>query len=366
MMPSQVTDIGHKLFLHKLLSWLGIIHVSENGFSRRIVVYFLQILLIFSPIENFSLFVTEKIKYISMLEFLLVVITCYILSSLAWFSIRRQRHNLAKLLCNIEKIIPTPKAKVINILLGMLFILLIVKAIFENIRNFCTYTTVNVYGFEVRSVYFKALYFIKSILYSFVYPTSANLVVLFYCSLCYHCCQVLAILTEQVQKCAPEHFTLARQMYILKKFSNLEDVLMQLQNAFSLPAFCVFTAHFLTSCSVLGMVVLSGISYMEFTEIFVLFLSLVNSLPFLVACLWFAGGVTLAMDRFKVEFSKTTQRRLIVIRCAEESDFAKGLYERPNFVLTGCDILFFTRSSILTVAGTLLTYTLLVLNIEVS
>ncbi|KAG8173409.1 hypothetical protein JTE90_029275 [Oedothorax gibbosus] len=81
-----------------------------------------------------------------------------------------------------------------------------------------------------------------------------------------------------------------------------------------------------------------------------------------MACMWFAGGVPLAMKNFKAAFSRKTQQSLLVASSERESGLVRGLYERPSLVLSGCGILYFTRNSILVVLGTLLTYTIILLS----
>ncbi|KAG8194916.1 hypothetical protein JTE90_021377 [Oedothorax gibbosus] len=82
----------------------------------------------------------------------------------------------------------------------------------------------------------------------------------------------------------------------------------------------------------------------------------------LMTCLWFAGGVTLAMDDLKRAYSRKTQERSLVVLNEKELGVGRCLYERQSPVLSGCGLLHFTRNSTLVVTGTLLTYTMLLLN----
>ncbi|GBO13028.1 hypothetical protein AVEN_3029-1 [Araneus ventricosus] len=81
----------------------------------------------------------------------------------------------------------------------------------------------------------------------------------------------------------------------------------------------------------------------------------------LLACLWAAGDLPLELEAFNEEFLKKEQFRLLVNARTDGIDFKKHLSERPVFVLTGCDIIQYKRGAILTLAGAILTYTLLIL-----
>ncbi|KAG8178662.1 hypothetical protein JTE90_025585 [Oedothorax gibbosus] len=123
----------------------------------------------------------------------------------------------------------------------------------------------------------------------------------------------------------------------------------------------MFAAHFSWCSGVLGLVVTGTFLNMPGNYIIYYTTSILNSLSFLMACMWFAGGVPLAMNNFKATFSRKTQS-LMVASSEQESVLGRGLYERPSLVLSGCGILFFTRNSMLVVLGTLLTYTILLLS----
>ncbi|GFT99483.1 uncharacterized protein NPIL_593431 [Nephila pilipes] len=87
-----------------------------------------------------------------------------------------------------------------------------------------------------------------------------------------------------------------------------------------------------------------------------------NSFGSLIAILWIAGGVPIALDTFKDEFFKTAHHKMLLSSLPEEPKLEKWLFHKPDFVFTGCDIFSYRRSSILAVVGTLLTYTFLIIN----
>ncbi|KAG8178658.1 hypothetical protein JTE90_025582 [Oedothorax gibbosus] len=157
-------------------------------------------------------------------------------------------------------------------------------------------------------------------------------------------------------------FTTSIQKEILKRFIEIESCIISFQTIFSVPSLLMFAAHFSCCSAVLGLVVTG--TFLNMPRIYIIYhtTSIFNSLSFLMASMWFAGGVPLAMDNFKAAFSRKTQENLLLVASERESVLGRGLYERPSLVLSGCGILFFTRNSMLVVLGTLLTYTILLLS----
>ncbi|KAG8178663.1 hypothetical protein JTE90_025586 [Oedothorax gibbosus] len=157
-------------------------------------------------------------------------------------------------------------------------------------------------------------------------------------------------------------FTTTIQKEFLRDFIKTESCIISFQNIFSVPSLLMFAAHFSWCSGVLVLVVTGTFLNMPGIRIIYHTTSILNSLSFLMACMWFAGGVPLAMDNFKAALSRKTQQSLLLESSEQESVLGRGLYERPSLVLSGCGILYFTRNSMLVVLGTLLTYTILLLN----
>ncbi|KAG8194915.1 hypothetical protein JTE90_021376 [Oedothorax gibbosus] len=143
-----------------------------------------------------------------------------------------------------------------------------------------------------------------------------------------------------------------------------EDFLNSFQKTFSVPSFLCFISHF-SWCSGICSIVVTGFN--SNMPVFVLYqatFSALVSYSVLMTCLWFAGGVTLEMDDLKRAYSRKTQERSLLVLNEKEFGFGRSLYERQSPVLSGCRVLHFTRNSTLVVTGTLLTYTLLLLDIQ--
>ncbi|GBN20697.1 hypothetical protein AVEN_31923-1 [Araneus ventricosus] len=91
-------------------------------------------------------------------------------------------------------------------------------------------------------------------------------------------------------------------------------------------------------------------------------LILFNSCFGLLACLWMAGGLPVEAARFKETFRRKISQRLTYLRKEEAIHFEKCLPDVSSYILSGWDIISFRRSSILALAGTVLTYTILLID----
>lgn len=348
-------------YLNRLLHWIGIISDSDDeSLQRRCSFRIFQVLIIFT-IGNHFVGLMFDIAHVVQLKLEIIFLASIILSSLAWYTIRRNRKQLSLLLISFEKVQFKTYSKINNILL-LYHLTFLFTFTFEG-ASYASSSRLFLYGLQVESIFLKIILFtLKAFIYYAVYPTFVSLVMLLYFSLCYRCCQGLNSLTEEIQSCTPEYFTVTKQLDILGREQYIEDALNQLQNVFSIPSFFAFAAHFCSCSGILGLVLIGALPFMPVGTTIQISLYFVNSLCYIIACSWFVGGVSISMEKFKLEFSQKAQRRMCVLRTTQEWRFDRDLYQRPSLVLSGCDILYFTRNSILAVAGTLLTYTILILN----
>ncbi|GIY16930.1 uncharacterized protein CEXT_30721 [Caerostris extrusa] len=90
----------------------------------------------------------------------------------------------------------------------------------------------------------------------------------------------------------------------------------------------------------------------------------INSFSSMTAVLWMAGQVPIQLQKLKESFYEKAHLRLISVCDLDEPQFKKELMEKPDFVLTGCEIISLRRSTVLGVFGTLLTYTVLAVSIK--
>ncbi|GBM12018.1 hypothetical protein AVEN_256103-1 [Araneus ventricosus] len=87
-----------------------------------------------------------------------------------------------------------------------------------------------------------------------------------------------------------------------------------------------------------------------------------NAFLNITATIWIASGLSIAMSKFKDVYHQKTHMRLLYYDTSEEAVLKRDLFDEPEFVLTACDILSFRRSTALALFGTLVTYTVLVMD----
>ncbi|GBN26860.1 hypothetical protein AVEN_162510-1 [Araneus ventricosus] len=221
-------------------------------------------------------------------------------------------------------------------------------------------TTFDVYGLNVISSPGIIFNFVRSSLWGFIYPTSVNLVVLLYCFLCQNFCRQINRITRDIQECSVENFTLSKQANISAQESRIGDLLHLTQRVFSVASFLISAAHFCACIIVLGSLILDAITFIkDYTLLCQLVLLFLNSSGGLLACLWTAGGLPLAEDELKDAFRRKMRERLRLFGKVDEECFQQELLQKPSFLMSGCGIVYFQRSSILSLLGTILTYTLL-------
>ncbi|KAG8199764.1 hypothetical protein JTE90_000857 [Oedothorax gibbosus] len=80
---------------------------------------------------------------------------------------------------------------------------------------------------------------------------------------------------------------------------------------------------------------------------------------------WVAGGIPLQIKQFRKAFTEKSKERALLGFALELTVPEKIQTENEDFELSGCGLLFFRRSSILGVIGSILTYGLLVMGIEI-
>ncbi|GFU33343.1 uncharacterized protein NPIL_173901 [Nephila pilipes] len=214
------------------------------------------------------------------------------------------------------------------------------------------------YGYELKSVTAQMIVIsIKTFLLFLIHSTFPFLIAILFCNLCLSCSSSFNCLTQKVLQYPPKEFGLSEQVDILQGKAKIDDILDNMQDIFSLPSLLVIMSSFLSCCTVLG-INLNGINSNGLATS-VLFFGVPN-LVSLIAVLWTAGGLPVEQHKLKGAFYKKVHIRFLMLRCSEEPQCKREILDKPEFVLNGCNIFSYTRSSILAAVGTLLTYTLLV------
>ncbi|KAG8178668.1 hypothetical protein JTE90_025590 [Oedothorax gibbosus] len=118
-------------------------------------------------------------------------------------------------------------------------------------------------------------------------------------------------------------------------------------------------------CSFFGYVLLTT-QLMSYPLFYVsLIFYVLNSFGSLAVCLWIAGGVSVEAENFRTAFRrKVNLRKIMFAEVVNEQNSNDYLMTEQDYILSGCDLLQYKRSLIITVVGTILTYTLLLLNLK--
>ncbi|GFR13687.1 uncharacterized protein TNCT_716411 [Trichonephila clavata] len=169
--------------------------------------------------------------------------------------------------------------------------------------------------------------------------------------------RVLTVLTRKILHYSPSEFGPSEQIDILRQKAKIDDILEHLQDIFSLPSFFVIITNIFMCSSILGKIMTGILS--KILIVTVVFYGLSN-LVSLTVLLWIAGGLPTDQNKLKDAFYKRAHSRFLIILSPEELPFKREILDKTAFVLNGCNILYYTRNSIFTLTGMLLTYAFII------
>ncbi|GFR18192.1 uncharacterized protein TNCT_129231 [Trichonephila clavata] len=200
----------------------------------------------------------------------------------------------------------------------------------------------------------------KNFLYSLIFPTLTNAIALLFCLLCVQVSTVIRRLTEDITLGSPINFITSKRLEKIKEKSEIDDILDNIQDIFSMPSLFIIVSNLSTCASVLNLYLnshtISVVTYIEWA------LYAINSLGCLVAVLWIAGGVTVADQKFKESFHRKSKLRMFLDATPTEPRLERWLFDKPDFVFNGWGILPYRRITVFAVIGALVTYTVLIVN----
>ncbi|GFU33339.1 uncharacterized protein NPIL_173861 [Nephila pilipes] len=369
-LKSQATDsgfvsriqIGNSInYLYTILCWIGVLNASDTQSKHRFLKYLFDALIYFTCL---NVWINNVINFGDDMTRLDVAFTIvFPLTAIMWCMIRRKSKQISNLIQEAQKINPIYKEKGLNVLVVVMCIIPFLISILLGIL--CKRETKQCYNYEyniklnwVRIILITTKY----LLYFTLYPTILNIVVVLLCFLSQRCSTHIDYITSQIAQYSPEDFDLSKQLDILKSKAKVYDVLLKIESAFSMPIFLTIIANAFMCSSLIG-----WFFFYNWSE-FPLMIKLecgyfgLSSFLCVVLLLWMAGRLPIALSRFKETFHQKTHNRLLSVCVLEESHLKRDLFNEPDFVLTGCNILPLKRSTIVGLAGTLLTYTVLAMN----
>ncbi|GFU47387.1 uncharacterized protein NPIL_82401 [Nephila pilipes] len=351
-------------FLLKLLRCYGLIENSnKNCFYRTAGIVFRFIIISIS----LSVLLSACIQYNTRsLKMECGTIGSYILTLAVYFAMNRKKELLKTIINKLRRFPLRNRDLKLNL---FTFTLCSMPAIYSvsiiltcNKRWTAKY---HAYGYEVEQPIAQMLLIgIKTFLNALVYPTFTNLVALVFCALCQRCCLLIKSLTQDILRISPNAFGPSAQMEILRRQTKINNILESIQEIFSLPSFFIFATHFMSCANIIGWLLCFDLaSYKPHMFTQSIFFG-VNAFGCLVAILWIVGGLPVQMQKLKEAFYKKAHLRLLILGNLEEPQLKREFFDMPEFVFTGCEVISFRRRTILAFFGTLLTYTVLVINMK--
>ncbi|GFS87961.1 uncharacterized protein NPIL_359991 [Nephila pilipes] len=357
---AKETSGGIPIFLFTFLHWSGFVEGSDKKAKHRFSSRIFDILLFLACADvTVSTVINSGNVHQKRIA---VYLSCPIVSVLVWFEMRCKRKLITSLLQNAPVVNSSFYEKVLNFAVFInYFMSLLVPTILTSTVSNPKSLTFFTYGYELKNIcILRVIAILKDSLYYMLYPCVPNVVAIFYIYLCWRCSVDLNNLVKDIAQYTPEEFEQSKQLDILKKKAKICRDLQSIQTLFSVPMFLILVANFLMCSSVLGGVLIK-VKFAEDDMIFIVYF--VNAILCVITALWMAGSVPVVLSRFKETFFQTTHERLLYYHVTEKELHLKmDLFNESDFVLTGCNILPFRRSTILTVIGTLLTYTVLVVS----
>lgn len=227
------------------------------------------------------------------------------------------------------------------------------------------------YGLEERNVTTSVYgyFFAKVLSTSLLDPIFVSCVTFVYCLLCHRSWRLLSEYRKRLVKLLksrnePSTESLHR---MVSDYGRICHVLGKLQCIFSLPTFLMTIVDSMSSFTILASALLyspeeyTGPVIAENVFIFV------TSAWLLMATISCAARIPIEMVKVRNCFQRLQEKVLVLNNHrADKSNvrLLQYLKERPLIVLSGCEIIYFTRVTILSALGTLFTYGLLIIQLK--
>ncbi|GFQ80211.1 uncharacterized protein TNCT_50301 [Trichonephila clavata] len=346
-------------FLFTFLCCAGLVQVSQKRARQCKTWLFVNFLLILGTVDFFVVMVTNHIFVYktTVTLFLTLVLTLVIC-----FLMRRTRRRMRVLLLKLQYLPPSTEERIFNVLAPFIFFLQVVSA--TTITIVCDKkisSTMFAYGNELKSQWAQIiLIFLKEYSFLFTYQVYPCLIAIVYCTICVRCSNSVRNLTRKIYVCSPEQFGPSEQIQVLHYKTKIDEVLKITQEIFSAPSFCLIVSNSISCYSMLGSYLMDTMMMHQLIQ--ASFIGICSFL-YLTGILWISGTLPVELNKLRDTFYEKAYLRCISFGFSSEPNFRREILDKREFVFTGCDVLHYRRSSVLAVVGTLITYTLLVVNI---
>ncbi|GFQ73703.1 hypothetical protein TNCT_219371 [Trichonephila clavata] len=300
---------------------------------------------------------------------------CFIASEvlymLSWYSIRFQKNKILPLLQKVESVSKPFEALKIDILVGIVFCsyfvffpLVLTTASDKEFRM--TYTLYFMYGFDYGSDAFKDVYvFVKLISMMSFIPFCIFTVLMLYLVISFYLSLSLEEFKRAIVISSSQEFVNSLPT-LTKKYDRILNVLREFQDTFSLTSFFLCLGHIAVSFTTISFLLL----FPNFVDAMVLFERLyvfLTSTISIISLFYIGGQIPVKMAGIRATFYAKMVAITPGMLDAESQarlDILNKLVDLPEIILSGSDIIFYTKTNIFGTLGSFVTYSLLLLQFK--
>ncbi|GFQ65746.1 hypothetical protein TNCT_697931 [Trichonephila clavata] len=347
---------------------IGLINPLPKRKWQRLVSFFVVILLNFSFIDVFVTLTISNSDGWTNWKMILGYFATKSLLLLSWYSMFFRKKNILHLLQKIELMTtPMMKHKINACFMFAAFLYFIcfpiVTTASMNREYLDVYSQYFMYRLDIENIVFKCIcYAVKMLLHFNFIQFCNSVILLLYLTVCHYVTASLEKFKDDIVSMPPEEF-LKEQPGLSERYSKIIAVLQDTQQTFSLTSFLQCLGFIASSFSTLSFLLLypEGVSTpVLFESIFILVTA-----SFSIISIFYIGG--------RIPIKMVEVRNAFHAKCATIPPGRYGPYIRfeffalskfvdlPGMVLSGCDILYYTKENIFSAMGSFITYSLLLL-----
>lgn len=210
-----------------------------------------------------------------------------------------------------------------------------------------------------------AYLFFKYLAQCVLFEIFPGLVTLLYSTVCFRVCQKLRLYRESFSKFKQET-VLSNSCFILRSYLQFIDFIGEIETVFTTVSFFLVVTNSLSVFTILATTFYYAERHVTPPTRAESFFTFITAGLYLIVNISFAAQVTVEVRKNSTLFHLLLEHWKCnkKVLCAEFVVLAEAIKERPVVQLSGCEMFYFKRNSILAVFGTLLTYGLLILQLK--
>lgn len=353
--------------LYHILQIFGLLENADETIWRKVTRIASNALLIAIYVDYIIVCASTFELYLVSIRTFLPCTLSYTISILIFYCMSHRKKRITQLLRLLvlhDKFRNSMKLNVyvVAIILSNISIL-IFHIIFDRKNPF--FVKVYSYGtaFEANS---SLKYYTSSFRYGMhllLHPLFVNIISLLYCELCHRVFLAIASNTAALEVLKTTTYNKHNFIRILHNRSEIVELAKSLQNEFSLIISLAFLSLFFNLFAILSFLI--AVRYVSFLQIYWSFvMQFINNITNLMVVIFCAGQVPEEMENLCEVLNKVSD---YWIHRDVETGFSQGVinsvHYKPDIVLSASELFYFRKSSMLSVIGCLLTYSLLLTSI---